>query len=115
VVAWFSGRKLTTFSVSVITILEQRLGVVGIMRRDPAQAAVYQNWLQHVLEPEFGARVLSIDVAIAIRCAELHAGQPRPYRDSLIAATALVHDLTVVTGNVKDFAPMGVAIVNPWD
>jgi predicted nucleic acid-binding protein len=68
-----------------------------------------------VLEVEFRSNILPIDLAIAMRCAELQVPDPRSYRDALIAATALVHGLTVVTRNVKDFAPMGVAIINPWD
>ena len=62
----------------------------------------------------FGERIIPVDSAVAQRSAALHVPDPRPFRDSLIAATALVRDLTVVTRNVADFAPMGVKIVNPW-
>ena len=72
------------------------------------------TWLeQRVLEP-FQGRILPIDTGIARRCAALHVPDPRPERDALIAATALTHGLTVVTRNVADFAPMGVAVLNPW-
>ena len=62
----------------------------------------------------FAGRVLSIDVPVARQAARLQVPNPRPERDALIAATAVVHDLTVVTRNVADFEPMGVAVVDPW-
>ena len=65
--------------------------------------------------PAFGGRILPVDVAVARRCGGLHAAQPRPASDALIAATALVHGLTVVTRNVADFEHMGVALLNPWE
>jgi predicted nucleic acid-binding protein len=99
----------------VVTILELRQGVVSLLNRDPPQAAIYQTWLRYVLEAGFSTRLLPVDVEVALRCAELHTRQPKSYRDSLIAATALVNNLTVVTRNVKDFAPMGVRVINPWE
>ena len=59
--------------------------------------------------------ILPVDIAVAQRSASLHVPNPRPVRDGLIAATALVHGMTVVTRNVADFEPTGVAILNPWD
>ncbi len=74
-----------------------------------------RSWLeQHVL-PEFSGRTLPIDTAVAQRCARLHVPDKRGERDALIAATALVHGMAVVTRNVADFKPTGVAIVNPWE
>jgi len=67
----------------------------------------------HVLTT-FAGRVIAIDTAVAQRCAALHVPDPRWDRDALIAATALIHGLTVVTRNVSHFQPMGVAVVNPW-
>ena len=64
--------------------------------------------------PAFAGRVLPIDIAVAQRCAKLHIPDPRAERDALIAATALVHGMVVVTRNVADFQPAGVAIINPW-
>ena len=63
----------------------------------------------------FADRILAVDVAVARRCALLHVPDPRPYRESLIAATAFVHGLTVVTRNRSDFAPMAVPVLNPWE
>ncbi len=60
-------------------------------------------------------RVLSVHIAVAQRCAKLHVPDPKPERDALIAATALVHGMTVVTRNVDDFKPTDVEILNPWE
>jgi hypothetical protein len=68
---------------------------------------------KHVL-PAFAGRILAIDTAVAQRCAALHVPNPRSDRDAIIAATALVHGMTVATRNVKHFQPMGGAIVDPW-
>jgi predicted nucleic acid-binding protein len=95
--------------------MELELGVLLIERKDAAQGAMLRSWLeQHVL-PEFSARTLPVDTAVAQRCARLHIPDPRNERDALIAATALVHGMTVVTRNVADFKPTGVNIVNPWE
>ncbi|WP_295392899.1 HepT-like ribonuclease domain-containing protein [uncultured Thiodictyon sp.] len=67
-----------------------------------------------VSHPAFAGRVLPVDTAVARSCARLHVPAPRPLRDSFIAATALVHGMTVVTRNVRDFEPSGVSILDPW-
>jgi len=115
VTAWIQSVPLGGLFLSVITILELESGVLMVERRDTAQGALLRTWLdQHVL-PVFQNRVLPIDVAVAQRCAKLHIPDPRAERDALIAATALVHSMTVVTRNLADFEPMGVAVLNPWD
>lgn len=65
--------------------------------------------------PEFVERILPVDAPVALRCARLHVPDPRPERDAYIAATALVHGMTVVTRNLADFVPTGVPLLNPWD
>lgn len=101
--------------VSAITIMELELGVLSIERRDTTQGAMLRAWLdQHVL-PEFSSRTLPVDTIVAQRCARLHVPDRCSERDALIAATALVHGMTVVTRNVADFRPMGVALVNPLE
>jgi len=115
VTAWTQSVPLGGLFLSVITILELESGVLMVERRDPVQGALLRTWLdQHVL-PAFQNRVLPIDLAVAQRCAKLHIPDPRAERDALIAATALVHSMTVVTRNLADFEPMGVAVLNPWD
>lgn len=115
VAAWAESVDATVLFVSAITIMELELGVLAIERKDATQGAMLRSWLeQHVL-PEFSARTLSIDTAVAQRCARLHVPDKRGERDALIAATALVHGMTVVTRNVADFEPTGVPVINPWE
>lgn len=114
VTKWAKSVSATSMFLSAITILELETGILLIERRDPAQGTMLRTWLdQHVL-PAFSGRILAIDVAVAQRCAKLHVPNPQADRDSLIAATALVHGMTVVTRNVVDFEYTGVEILNPW-
>ena len=115
VAAWAQSVDAADLFVSAITIMELELGVLSIERKDATQGAMLRAWLeQHVL-PEFSGRTLPVDTAVAQRCARLHVPDKRGERDALIAATALVHGMTVVTRNVVDFKPTGVATVNPWE
>ena len=115
VAMWASRVPAETLYVSVITILELETGVRLVQRRDPAQGALLRAWLDRHVLPAFADRVLPVDTAVAQRCAALHVPDPRSDRDALIAATAMVHSMTVVTRNVADFAATGVALLNPWD
>ena len=115
VVAWLSSVDAGTLYLSAITLMEIELGVLRIERRDPLQGARLRAWVDHRILPEFADRTLSVDLAVALRCAPLHVPDPRPERDAFIAATALVHGMTIVTRNLADFAPIGVPLVNPWD
>ncbi|NNM69186.1 MAG: type II toxin-antitoxin system VapC family toxin [Gallionella sp.] len=114
VTAWADSVSATSLFLSVITVLELETGILLIERRDPTQGTVLRTWLDSHVLPAFSGRILAIDVAVAQRCAKLHVPDPRADRDSLIAATALVHGMTVVTRNVADFEPTGVEIFNPW-
>jgi hypothetical protein len=112
--AWAATANEAEIYLSVVTVFELERGVQLMERRDAQQGARLRDWLeQRVLAP-FGEQILTIDVAIARRCAGLHVPDPRSERDALIAATALTHGLTVVTRNTADFEPMGVALLNPW-
>ena len=111
---WAETANPADLYLSVVTAFELERGVLLVERRDPGQGLRLRRWLeQHVLEP-FERQILPIDTPIARRCAALHVPDPRPERDALIAATALTHGLTVVTRNIADFQPMGVALLNPW-
>ena len=115
VAAWAATVDAAALFVSAITIMELETGVLLVERRDAAQGAMLRTWLaQHVL-PEFTGRVLPVDTAVAQRCAKLHVPDRCADRDALIAATALVHGMTVVTRNVADFVATGVTLFNPWD
>ncbi|MHD0644268.1 PIN domain-containing protein [Pseudomonas aeruginosa] len=114
VVAWAQTVQVGELYLSAISILEIEQGVLSIERKDTAQGALLRAWLdQHVL-PGFAGRILPVDVAVALRCARLHVPDHKNESDALIAATALVHGMTVVTRNVKDFKFTGVDILNPW-
>ncbi len=112
--AWAKGVSPTTLFLSAISILELELGILLIERRDRSQGALLRSWMEDHVLPTFDDRILAVDTAVARRCAALHVPDPRSDRDALIAATALVHGMTVVTRNVQDFEPTGAAILNPW-
>ncbi len=114
VLAWADAIPAADFFLSAISILEIELGVLLIERRDAAQGAILRAWIDHQVLPRFEGRVLAVDTAVAQRCARLHVPDPRAERDALIAATAMVYGLTVVTRNIADFLPIGVAVLNPW-
>jgi predicted nucleic acid-binding protein len=115
VAAWTDGVDAADLFVSAITIMELELGVLSIERKDAAQGALLREWLERLVLPEFAGRTLPVDTAVAQRCARLHVPDRRGERDALIAATALVHGMTMVTRNVADFQPTGVPILNPWE
>jgi predicted nucleic acid-binding protein len=114
VLAWAGTVSAASFFLSAITILEIELGTLQIARRDAIQGTILRTWIDEQILPRFESRILPIDTAVAQRCARLHVPDPRAERDALIAATALVHGLTVVTRNMSDFDSLGVTLLNPW-
>lgn len=112
---WASNVPLSSIFLSAITILEIEFGALSIDRRDKAQGKILRAWIDDQILPSFDGRILPIDAAVALRCARLRVPDPRAERDSLIAATALVHGLTLVTRNVADFAPTQAWVLNPWE
>lgn len=115
VLAWAESVPASSLYVSAITVLELETGVLLVERRDPAQGAVLRSWLNTHVLPAFSDRILPVDTAVAQHCAKLHVPDPRSDRDALIAATALVHGMPVITRNIQDFAPTGVELLNPWE
>ena len=111
---WAQALPAASLYISVISILELEIGILLVERRDQTQGTVLRAWMDgHVLRA-FSGRILSIDTVVAQRCAALHVPNPCSDRDALIAATAFVHGMTVVTRNVSHFHPTGVAVVDPW-
>jgi predicted nucleic acid-binding protein len=114
VVSWLERRPAMTLYLSVLTLGELRRGVEAL----PAGARKRRlaDWLDVELPSFFAGRVLPIDARVADRWGHLvaQAGRPFPAIDSLLAATALTHGLTLVTRNVRDFEYAGLAVVDPW-
>jgi toxin FitB len=115
VMRWAGSVPVNSLYLSVISILEIELGMLQIERRDPIQAEILRIWIERKILPSFAGKVLPIDIEIAQRCAALHVPDRRSERDAYIAATALVHNMTVVTRNTADFVHTGVPTLNPWD
>lgn len=114
--AWAITASSLPLFVSTVTLFELELGVLLSERSDPVKGAILRRWLDGV-HHAFTNSVLPVDAAVARRAAALHVPNPAPLADSLIAATALVHRLTVVTRNTDDFAERSEALVviNPWE
>ena len=114
VARWADSVDSVDLYLSAVTVQELEMGVLLIERRDPPQGAIFRTWFESHVLPAFAGRILPVDTAVAKRCAALHVPDPRPAMDSLIAATALVHGMTVVTRNEADFQASGVLLFNPW-
>jgi predicted nucleic acid-binding protein len=112
--AWASSVDQAELYLSVVTVMDVERGIALLERRDPHQAGVLRVWLHDKVMPAFAGRILPIDTTIALRCARLHVPDTKSERDAWIAATGLVHDLTIVTRNVADFAGTGSTLLDPW-
>ena len=114
VITWANSVSASKMFLSAISIMELETGVLLVERRDPKQGKVLRTWLNDHVLVAFADRIISIDSAVAQRCARLHVPNPKSERDALIAATAIVHDMTVVTRNIEDFKDSQVKMINPW-
>ena len=114
VIAWISDRDPANFYLSALTLMELEIGILRMERRDSEQGLRLRTWMDRHVLPEFLERTLPVDSAVALKCARLHVPHPRAERDALIAATAIVHGMTVVTRNLVDFERIGTDVVNPW-
>lgn len=114
VAAWQAAQSPEACHLSVISLMEIRLGIELARRRDPKHGQILQTWYATKLRFAFSKRTLPVTPEIAEKCAELNAGRTRPFRDSLILATALIHNLVVVTRNTKDFIDSPAHVLNPW-
>ncbi len=115
VAAWVESVSPASCYLSVITILELEMGILGIVHRDNRQGYILRQWFEKKVLPAFDGRILAIDTEIALACARLHVPDRKPERDALIAATALVHKMTLVTRNVRDFSHEAIQLLNPWN
>lgn len=94
--------------------MELENGIEAVRGRDQNQYSALRAWMDNFVMSAFAGRILDFDLPAAIRCAGLNRPQPKPLRDSMIAATALQHGMRVVTRDIDDFESM-VAVLNPWD
>lgn len=111
---WAKALPPTSLYLSVLSILELEIGILLVERRDRKQGRILRTWMDGHVLPSFSGRILAVDTVVAQRCAALHVPNPRSDRDALIAATALVHGMTVVSRNLAHFESTSVAVINPW-
>lgn len=114
VAQWAASVQTSQLYLSVITVQELELGILLRERRDAAQGQILRAWFEEQVLPAFAGRLLPVTVAVARQCAALNVAETKPERDGLIAATALVQRLMVVTRNTRDFQGTGVVLLNPW-
>jgi toxin FitB len=114
VAQWARHISLNQLYLSALTVLELEMGVLRMERKDRRQGAELRAWLEGQVLRDFSARILPLETTIARRCAALHVPDPMPERDAMIAATALVHGMTLVTRNVSDFQRAKIKLFNPW-
>jgi len=111
---WFTGIPSSAIFMSVISFMELDMGVLSMERHDPIQGQKLRHWLDQQVIPHFHDRIIDITLPIVKQCARFHGPDPCSDRDALIAATARVHSMTVVTRNTKDFERTGIPLINPW-
>ncbi len=114
VAAWISKQDANQLYISALTLMELEIGILRLERRDARQGEKLRTWMESHVLPEFQERTLPVDSTVALKCAQLHVPDPRPERNALIAATAIIHRLAVVTGNVADFEITGIEVLDPW-
>ncbi|CAN7641610.1 type II toxin-antitoxin system VapC family toxin [Rhizobium sp. LjRoot258] len=112
--SWLRSVDPLTVHLSVLTLGEIMRGIAHKQKNDPKSAAHLAEWLRK-LRHDHAERILPISDQIAVEWGRIAAIRPRGDIDGLIAATAIVHDLIVVTRNVADFEDTGAIIANPWD
>jgi predicted nucleic acid-binding protein len=110
---WFNGLADAEIYLSVLTIGEIRRGVEGVRRRDPDSAAALDSWLSRLTEA-YGDRILQVDRGVAEEWGRMNVPDPLPAIDGLLAATARVFGLTLVTRNVADVEATGVELLDPF-
>lgn len=112
---WANSVPATLMFMSVITLHELEHGVLLAERSDPTKGAILRTWLDNSVNPAFADRLLPVNAEIARQSAALHVPNPAPFRDALIAATALHHNMTVITRNTSDFNRFtNLTVTNPW-
>lgn len=115
VVKWASSVPSSSLYVSVITLMELQTGILLKERKDYEQGQLLHAWFNTKVLSAFENRVIPIDKDVALKCAAFHVPRRRPDRDTFIAVSAIVHGMTVVTRNIKDFDGTKAEALNPWE
>lgn len=115
VIAWSQQVNADLLFISSIVLHELELGILLAERNDPKKGSILRRWMVECVLPSFEKRILVVDKEVALLSATFHVPKPKPYRDTLIAASAMVNKMTVVTRNVADFNLTGLKVFNPWD
>ena len=113
-IEWFDAQSASSLFLSIVTAGEIRQGIEQLRRRDARQASLLDRWLNGLTQ-FYEDRLLYVDGAVAADWGRLRARRSVPVIDALIAATARVHKLTLVTRNVRDFASLDVTLLNPFE
>lgn len=113
--AWLSARPRAELAISAVVLLEIERGILRVERRDRRAGEHLRRWLTTQVSAAFVGAILPVDEHVAHNAARLHIPDPMPEMDALIAATAEVHDLTLVTRNIKDFQHAGVELLDPGE
>ena len=112
---WLNHVDLNLCYLSVISIYEIEQGILRKERTDTIQGQLLRTWFEQKIQPEFHHRILDLNTNIALKTAQLHVPNPASLADSFIGATALQHNLTLITRNTKDFQSFGVKLFNPFE
>jgi toxin FitB len=112
---WQSQLRMDDIWLSVVSVMEIRIGYLRILKRDRDFSERLKRWLETTVIPLFADRMLDIDLAIADEAAEMREIYGLSPNDSFIAATAKTRGLTLATRNVSDFVGTGINLINPWD
>lgn len=113
--AWSQSVPVAQTFLSSMTIFEIEIGAIRLERRNKVQADILRDWINNHILARYAGRIIPIDTAVAQQAARLQSLRSFPDRDTLIAASAVLNAMIVVTRNVSDFAMDGVKVLNPWN
>jgi predicted nucleic acid-binding protein len=112
---WAGQLDVEEAYISVISVLEIGRGAVMVSKKDPEHSARLLAWLYSDIVPNYQGRLLDIDLNVATQCARFGHVPDNHFADALLAATGILHGMTLVTRNIGDFRDFGVRLLNPWD
>lgn len=115
VIGWQAALPPAPVGLSVITLAEIRFGIRKVEKKDPPFAELLEQWYEKLVAASENFQILPVNQSIAEQAAEFRAAHGTPYNDALIAATAAVYHLTLVTRNIADFTPTGISLLDPWE